>query len=212
MNNSLVTVRGFNLSELGGITYLSPGYTCLTELTFSAILFMESIIVLFSFINMMLLCLPIISVMRDLWTVVPSSSLHSNEISTILSKLICFISVMWAPVKCFLKSMQNIGGSEGFCLITFVRWSLGLELIAVINSLKFSPLLLMEITISFLSGWWILSTLPPINLLYKSFVILFKNIPSKDIKNLHSLNYCTSKSYLCHWKYLFLFTNNFLMI
>ena len=69
-----------------------------------------------------LLCLPIISMMRVAWISSPISFLLETVISTIRSFSICSIDSITAPCKYFLKTMIKVEGWAGFSKVVSVNW------------------------------------------------------------------------------------------
>ena len=84
-SSSFVFNRSFFLSS-SGRKYSLPGSTSLRELIFAEILFIESIILLFSSVNIIFECLPIISIYMRLWLRSPSSFKCSSSKQSILSR------------------------------------------------------------------------------------------------------------------------------
>lgn len=75
---------------------------------------------------MRLLYLPIVSVTRYFFAGKPISSYPSKANSTALSKPSWVMPAILEPVRCFLRSIQNIGGAAGFSFAVFVRLKCGL--------------------------------------------------------------------------------------
>ena len=141
--------------SLGGVSYTIFGSIRLTEETSSVIRFMLSVTRYtpsFFAISIILLCLPIISAVRRFTTISPISFMHSKSKFIIRSSPSCVISSSFPPLRCFLRSMQNIGGADGFSAarsVIHTRADIEFELISILLCF---PALRIEIIISSREG------------------------------------------------------------
>ena len=132
---------------------------------------------------MRLLYLPIVSVTRYFFAGKPISSYPSKANSTALSKPSWVMPAILEPVRCFLRSIQNIGGAAGFSFAVFVRLKCGLFVPEESDRRRFSrPLSLAACrrrTISSFSGWFTRSTLAP-SVLFSSSFTMAETIPASN--------------------------------
>ena len=63
--------------------------------------------------------------MRVFVTISPISLVHSKSREITRSRPSWRIAMSFPPERCFLSSMQNIGGCAGFSAGSFVRWMRG---------------------------------------------------------------------------------------
>ena len=75
---------------------------------------------------MILLCFPINSKIKVLFSISLNSLIVSISIFTILSSPCIEIFEILPPIKCFLSSIQKLGATSGFSLLCVVKFSLQL--------------------------------------------------------------------------------------
>ena len=112
------------LSDLGN-TYTRDGNISLYEFV-ELICLIESIIISFDFINIILLCFPISSIIKVLTSISLNSFIVSILIFTILSNPCIEISKIRPPIRCFLSNIQKFGAISGFILECVVKFTLQL--------------------------------------------------------------------------------------
>ena len=146
----------FSFSCFSGSVYTAPGCIILPPASISERR-SESIILPSAPTKTRLVCLPISSVTRLNLTRSPISLVPSNKRVTTRSKPLSSTLINRAPDRYFRISIQNIGGSEGFSKVFWVKLILGADGRMLISN-RFAPEAERNNnTSSSFEGWCILS-------------------------------------------------------
>ena len=140
---------------------MSPGRTCRFSDIVASTRRRHSMMSPSPSVSMMLEYLPMSSTIRCFSHGSPSWSVVSKVMSAMRSIERWDIPVIRAPVRCFLSSMQNIGGCCGFSYEESVKCILASPVPAHIRSLPDAPCLRTDSTTVSRSGCCILSTRIP---------------------------------------------------
>ena len=116
------------------------------------ILFIPSRIMSLSSTKIILLCFPIISMMRYFLPMSPISFKCSISIFIALSNSICVTDIILPFNICFLRSIQKAGELSGDALFSFTKHMRGIDGLAEINNLLSFPIPLIVSIISSFSG------------------------------------------------------------
>ena len=177
----MLTASGLCFPVVLGIKYFRPGSTSLTELTYAGICFMLSIIISFSSQNIILLCFPISSTIRNFLHKSPISSKCSTSNRIIRSSPGWVMAAILPLLKCFLRSIQKFGAVSGLGLLSCNIYTSGRLALADKRSLYCSLLFLIVMKSSSSSGWAILYKRPPSSLSFISLTSAATTKPSNAI-------------------------------
>lgn len=111
----------FDLSCFGGSSYLNPGRIWRTDDCVKSIRFTASRMIPSEPTRMILLCFAMISTHNVKVTASPISFVPARSMNTTRSSPSWRMSVMTEPVRCFLSSIQSIGGVDGFSGAPLIR-------------------------------------------------------------------------------------------
>ena len=141
----------FSLSCWGGRAYSSPGSTVLTRLELVPT-FLRASMMMPSCTRMMLLYLPISSTTNDLVIILPPADRKSISIISSLSSPYWRTPAILPVSRCFLSTMQNMGGSGGFSGALSIRCMAGFWGLMVMWSNTFLPGRRSDMTMDCLLG------------------------------------------------------------